>query len=127
MVEEKISLAACNGMSATGLISRVAVADLIDEDEKLISICITATSTDKPAFVKLIKKYPILGVNGCNNNCVGHILKTKGVDIVGDVDVLSELNDAQCHLKNVARLDEVGEEAVDIIKSKIYEKIRNLD
>ena len=53
--------------------------------------------------------------------------KTKGVDIVGDVDVLSELNDAQCHPKNVARLDEVGEEAVDIIKSKIYEKIRNLD
>ena len=85
MVEEKISLAACNGMSATGLISRVAVADLIDEDEKLISICITATSTDKPAFVKLIKKYPVLGVNGCNNNCVGTIivlaisLKQKGL------------------------------------------------
>ena len=79
MVEEKISLAACNGMSATGLISRVAVADLIDEDEKLISICITATSTDKPAFVKLIKKYPVLGVNGCNNNCVGHILKRQGI------------------------------------------------
>ena len=124
MVEEKISLAACNGMSATGLISRVAVADLIDEDEMLISICITATSTDKPAFVKLIKKYPVLGVNGCNNNCVGHILS---VDIVGDIDVLSELNDVHCHPKNVARLDEVGEEAVDIIKNKIYEKIRNLD
>ena len=109
MVEEKISLAACKGMSATGLISRVAAADLIDEDEKLIN------------------KYPVLGVNGCNNNCVGHILKTKGVDIVGDIDVLSELNDVHCHPKNVARLDEVGEEAVDIIKNKIYEKIRNLD
>lgn len=41
--------------------------------------------------------------------------------------MLSELNEAKCHPKNVARLDEVGEEAVDIIKNKIYEKIRNLD
>ena len=127
MNSEKISLAACNGMSATGLISRVAVSDLIEEEDNLISICITATSTDKPAFINLIKRYPILGVNGCENNCVGHILKTKGVDIVDEIDVLSILNENNCHPKNVARLDDVGEEAVSIIKDKIQDKLNQLD
>ena len=43
---EKISLAPCNGMSANGLVSHVAVGDCRKYDEKVISICMGSTSAD---------------------------------------------------------------------------------
>lgn len=43
---DKVALASCNGMSANGLVSRVAVGDCKKENENIISICMGSTSAD---------------------------------------------------------------------------------
>ena len=73
---EKIALAPCNGMSANGLVSRVAVGDCRKDDERVISICMGSTSADiEGKNNDMLKKYPIVAVNGCPNGCVNKILK----------------------------------------------------
>jgi uncharacterized metal-binding protein len=63
--QKKVALAACSGMSPNGLITRAACSDTVENSENIISICMGATSADREGFRKLIKKYPIIAVNGC--------------------------------------------------------------
>lgn len=111
-----MALASCTGMSALGLISRAAVSDLVGENEDLISICITSTACDKKAALSLIKRFPIIAVNGCNNNCVNKILESKGVSVKETVDVSQHIDDYNA--KNISRLGE-NEKHVDRIKNEI--------
>ena len=120
-MSSKISLASCNGMSANGLISRVAVSDCLAENENLISICITATSTDKPSFINLINKFPIIAVNGCCNNCVNSILKSKSVEVYQTIVVEDLIKNENISPYQIGRLDKKGERAVKIVKDKIEE------
>ncbi len=120
-MSSKISLASCNGMSANGLISRVAVSDCLAENENLISICITATSTDKPSLINLINKFPIIAVNGCGNNCVNSILKSKSVEVSQTIVVEDLIKNENISPYQIGRLDEKGERAVNIVKDKIEE------
>ena len=117
---EKIALSACSGMSANGLVSRVAVDDL-SRDGEYISICIGATSGNRPALLKLIRRFPIIAVNGCENACVNTILKERSVDVVGTIDITHELKKENISTKDASRLDSDGEKCVDIIKSRIVE------
>lgn len=117
---EKIALSACSGMSANGLVSRVAVDDL-SKSEDYISICIGATSGNRPALLKLIKRFPIIAVNGCENACVNTILKERSVDVVGTIDITHELEKENVSTGNASRLDGDGEKCVDIIKKRIIE------
>ena len=66
--KNKVALAGCSGMSPHGLITRVACSDAVEESDNLISICMSATSADREGFRELIKKYPIIAVNGCENS-----------------------------------------------------------
>ena len=76
---DKIALAPCNGMSANGLVSRVAVGDCRKENENAISICMGSTSADiEGKNNEMLKKYPIVSVNGCPNGCVNKILEKGG-------------------------------------------------
>ena len=79
MSSEKIALAACSGMSPYGLVARVTSADTVNEAENTISICMGATAADREGFRNLIKKYPIIAINGCDGNCTTKILNQKGV------------------------------------------------
>ena len=117
---EKIALSACSGMSANGLVSRVAVDDL-SRDGEYISICIGATSGNRPALLKLIRRFPIIAVNGCENACVNTILKERSVDVVGTIDITHELKKENISTKDASRLDSDGEKCSDIIKSRIVE------
>lgn len=116
---EKIALTACNGMSAFGLIARATVADLNEENDNIISICITATSADSESFNNLIKKYPIIAINGCSNNCVDTILKKRGVNVEKNIDVLDYANENSLKPGTVARLGEDGEEFVEHLKKDL--------
>ncbi len=69
MKKEKIASSACTGISPYGLIGRVSCSDIINESKNTISICITATSAESGGYKNLIKKYPIIALNGCNNEC----------------------------------------------------------
>ena len=117
---DKIALAPCNGMSPNGLISRVAVGDLKKENGNVISICMGSTSADIGGKNnEMLKKYPIVAVNGCSNNCVNKILKNKGIDVCTTLPVSEILDDFNVSAKDPFRLDTQGEECVKIIVEKL--------
>ena len=122
-MEEKVSIASCSGMSAMGLIGRATSNDLATENENILSICITATSADNEKFADLIKKYPILAINGCSDECVNTILKSKGIDVEKTVNIDKIFESEDIETKDPSRLDAEGEKAVKKLKIIIKEEI----
>jgi len=126
-MEEKIALAACSGMSPNGLVARVAVHDLAIDNLEILSICMGSVSADSEGFQPLIKKYPILAINGCEGNCVTKILKQKGVNVIGELNVGDILAETDYKANDAARLDDEGEICVKIVKDTIEDKIDELN
>ena len=126
-VIEKIALAPCNGMSPNGLVSRVAVGDCRKENANAISICMGSTSADiEGQNNEMLKRYPIVSVNGCKNGCVDKILKSKGIDVAVKIDVADVLDDSGLESRDAFRLDDDGEECVRVIKDKLNETIGDI-
>ena len=121
---EKIALAPCNGMSANGLVSRVAVGDCRKEHENVISICMGSTSADiEGKNNEALKKYPIIAINGCGNNCVNTILENKGIEVFKTVNAADVLENYGVSAKDSFRLDAEAEECVKIIKKELEKSI----
>jgi uncharacterized metal-binding protein len=127
MNERKLALAPCSGMSPHGLVTRVACSDTVEKSDKLISICMGATSADREGFRNLIRKYPIIAVNGCEGSCVDKILEQKGVKVSKTINAMEVLNEENLSPNNVSRLDEEGERCVEALKRKIKEIIDESD
>lgn len=126
-MENKVALAPCNGMSPNGLVSRVAVGDCRNENENVISICMGSTSADiEGKNDEMLKKYPIVAVNGCPNACVNKILKNKGIDVAGTVAVNEILDGFDVSANDPFRLDDEAEECVKIIKKELNGAIERL-
>ena len=124
---EKIALAPCIGMSPNGLVSRVAVGDCKKEHEDIISICMGSTSADiEGKNNQMLKKYPIIAVNGCSNGCVNKILENKGIDVANTVSTGEVLSDFEVSAKDSFRLDSEAEECVKILKEELIKTIDNL-
>jgi len=121
--EKRYALAPCSGMSPYGLITRAASSDTVKERDDLISICMGATSADREGFRELIRKYPIIAVNGCEGSCVDKILEQKGVKVAKIINAQEELNSENLKPTDPVRLDENGEKCVIILKKKINEQI----
>ena len=121
---EKIALAPCNGMSANGLVSRVAVGDLRKEHENVISICMGSTSADiEGKNNEALRKYPIIAINGCSNNCVNTILENKGIEVFKTINTGNVLENYDVSAHDPFRLDEEAEECVKIIKEELEKSI----
>ncbi len=119
-MERKIAFAPCNGMSPNGLVSRVAVGDLRKENESAISICMGSTSADlENKNTPMLKKYPIIAVNGCKNNCVNTILENKGIELYKSINVTDIMEDYDFKAEDPFRLDENGEKCVKIVKKEL--------
>ncbi len=125
--KKKIALAACSGMSPYGLVTRVTSADTVAETDNTISICMGATSADREGFRKLIRKYPIIAISGCDGNCTLKILEQKGVKPAKNINVMDELNVAGLKPTDVSRLDENGEICVDYMKDKIKKELKEFE
>lgn len=123
-MDDKISLAACTGMSALGLVSRAAVSDYVEENENAVSICITSTATDKKGALKLIERFPIVSVNGCSHCCADKILESKGVAVKSTIDVSEHIRDYNA--KNISRLGE-NEPHVEAIIELIEKEIDRIN
>ena len=120
----KVALAPCNGMSPNGLVSRVAVGDCKKECSDVISICMGSTSADIGGVNnEMLKKQPIISINGCSNNCVDTILKNKGIDVAKTINVSDILGAYEVSSKDPFRLDAEAEECVKIIKEKLIKLI----
>lgn len=123
---KKVALAACSGMSPYGLIARVTSADMVDQTDDTISICMGATAADRDGFNKLIRKYPIIAINGCDGDCTLKILKQKGVKPAKTINVLDELNRTDLEPNDVSRLDEEGEKCVEHMKNVVKKEIKEI-
>ena len=124
---DKVALAPCNGMSANGLVSRVAVGDCRKQNDDVISICMGSTSADiEGRNDEMLRKYPIVAVNGCPNACVNKILENKGIDVSGTVAVNEVLKDYQVSAKDPFRLDDEAKECVRIITEELNKTIAEL-
>lgn len=124
---DKIALASCNGMSPNGLVSRVAVGDCRKENDNVISICMGSISADiSGKNNELLKKYPIIAVNGCDGGCVNQILENKGIDVAETLGVGDVLANYDVSNDDPFRLDDEGEKCVKIIKEKLNEIIKEI-
>ncbi len=123
---EKVSIATCNGMSALSLIGRATCNDLATENDDIISICITATAADNGEFIDIIKKYPIIAINGCSDSCVNKIIKSKGVKVEKSFPIDKFLEKNNLKAGDPSRLDEDGEESVKQLKAFLKEKIESM-
>ena len=119
VTDKKYALAPCSGMSPYGLITRASCSDIVNERDDLISICMGATSADREGFRELIRKYPIIAVNGCEGSCVNKILKQKGVKVAKTINAQEKLESENLKPTDVVRLDEIGEKCVLVLKKKI--------
>lgn len=123
--DKKYALAPCSGMSPYGLITRAATTDKVKEHDDLISICMGATSADREGFRELIRKYPIIAVNGCEGSCVDKILKQKGVQVAKIINAQEELDLENLKPTDPVRLDDEGEKCVLVMKNRINELIES--
>ena len=124
---DKIALASCNGMSPNGLVSRVAVGDCRKENDNVISICMGSISADiSGKNNEILKKYPIVAVNGCDGACVNQILENKGIGVAETLGVGDVLANYDVSNDDPFRLDDDGEKCVKIIKEKLNVIIKGI-
>lgn len=72
----------------------------------------------------MLKKYPIVAVNGCPNGCVNKILENKGIDVADTVAVNEILDNYEVSAKDPFRLDSEAEECVKIIREELSKTIQ---
>lgn len=124
---KKVALAPCNGMSPNGLVSRVAVGDCRNANENVISICMGSTSADIEGKNNgMLKKYPIIAVNGCSNACVGKILENKEIHVADIIAVNEILDGCDVSARDPFRLDDEAEECVKIIVDELNKTVDKL-
>jgi uncharacterized metal-binding protein len=124
-MKDKVSVAACSGMSSFGLISRAVASDLSESMEDISSICITSTAAEDKT-PKIIEKYPIIALNGCSNECVNKILKNKGIKVAKTIDTMDYANKNGFEPGEVARLGENGEKTVKELKKYVLKELKQL-
>ncbi|MEA4957314.1 hypothetical protein SDC9_08380 [bioreactor metagenome] len=122
-MKDKVSVAACSGMSNFGLICRAVASDLSESEEDIVSICITSTAADDKT-TDLIKKYPIIALNGCSNECVNKILKKKDINVDKSINAMKFAKENNLNAGEVARLGEEGEKTTKELKKHILKKIK---
>ena len=126
-MSEKVALASCNSMSHNGLVSRVAVGDAKKEKTNIISICMGSTSADiKGENNDMLKKYPIISINGCNGECVNKILQNKNIPIKKSINVGQVLENFEVVARDPFRLDEESEKCVEVIKKEILNETNKI-
>lgn len=123
-MKNKISIAACSGMSNFGLISRAIASDLSESEDNITSICITSTAADDKT-PKIMEKYPIIALNGCSNDCVEKLLKKKGLEVAESIDVMNYASEHDLEPGEVARLGKNGENTVKKLKKHVLKQIKD--
>lgn len=124
-MKDKVSIAACSGMSNFGLICRGVASDLSESEENIRSICITSTAAEDKT-PKIIEKYKIIALNGCSNECVNKILKSKKIHVSKTIDVMDYANKNNLEAGEVARLGEEGEKTLAKLKKHVLKEIKDL-
>lgn len=75
---------------------------------------------------EMLKKFPIVAVNGCPNACVNKILKNKGIDVAESIAVNEILDNFEVSAKDPFRLDSEAEECVNIIREELNKTVNEI-
>ena len=75
---------------------------------------------------EMLRKYPIIAVNGCSGGCVNKILAAKGIEVRDTVLVYEVLEGTGKSSKDPFRLDDEGEECVKIVKDALNDKVKEI-
>lgn len=73
---------------------------------------------------EMLKKFPIIAINGCSNVCINRILENKRIDVADMLSVEEVLEDFEVSARNPFRLDGEAEECVKIIADKLNNLIQ---
>ncbi|WP_168168585.1 putative zinc-binding protein [Methanopyrus sp. SNP6] len=115
------ALMPCIGMSPNGFVSRVAVAEL-SEEEGVPSICPPATAAGKKKFLDLLKRVEVLVIAGCDHNCPEKILKEKVGKSPSETVFVSEVSEKiGVNADSMYELTESNRRLAEEVKKKVKE------
>lgn len=113
-------------MSTNGLIGRVASGDAKKENENIISICMGSTSANiEGKNNDMLKKFPIIAINGCSGKCVNKILKSKEINVYRSIAIFEILEKENISPEDPFRLGKNGEKCVSLVKKEIQNLVKN--
>ncbi len=124
--ENKIALVSCSGLSPLGLVVRVATIELALDEDDVVAACITEYSAQPNECAPILKDATVVSITGCSDDCVGEILKEKGIDVAKNINAEKIVEKFNLNPNDSARLDEEGELAVEKLKEVILNELKKL-
>ena len=126
MMDKKIALVSCSGLSPLGLVVRAASVELALENENIVAACITEYSAQPNNCSPILEDAKIITITGCGDDCASVILNEKDVNPIKNISVDTVVKTYDLNPSDPVRLDEDGEKAVEILKKYILKELENV-
>ncbi len=123
IMDDKIALVSCSGLSPLGLVVRAATVELALDNDNIVAACITEYSAQPNTCSPILDDAKIVSITGCSDDCVSTILKEKDVDVIKNIDAESVVKAFDLNPNDAIRLDDDGEEAVKVLKRYILKEL----
>ena len=123
IMDDKIALVSCSGLSPLGLVVRAATVELALDNDNIVAACITEYSAQPNTCSPILDDAKIVSITGCSDDCVSTILKEKDVDVIKNIDDESVVKAFELNPNDAIRLDDDGEEAVKVLKRYILKEL----
>ena len=125
-MDEKIALVSCSGLSPLGLVVRAATVELALDNDNIVAACITEYSAQPNNCAPILDDAKIVSITGCTDDCVSAILEEKDVDVIKNIDAESVVKAFDLNPNDAIRLDDDGEEAVNVLKRFILKELQSI-
>lgn len=123
IMDDKIALVSCSGLSPLGLVVRAATVELALDNDNIVAACITEYSAQPNTCSPILDDAKIVSITGCSDDCVSTILKEKDVGVIKNIDAESVVKAFDLNPNDAIRLDDDGEEAVKVLKRYILKEL----
>ncbi len=125
-MNDKIALVSCSGLSPLGLVVRAASVELALENENIVAACITEYSAQPNNCSPILDDAKIVTITGCGDDCASVILSEKNVESIKNISADTVVKTYDLNPLDAVRLDEDGENAVEVLKKYILNEIEKL-
>ena len=126
IMDEKIALVSCSGLSPLGLVVRAATVELALDNENIVAACITEYSAQPNSCSPILDDAKIVSITGCTDDCVSTILKEKDIEVIKNIDAESVVKAFDLNPNDSIRLDDDGEEAIKVLKRFILKELDSI-
>lgn len=125
-MSKKIALVSCSGLSPLGLVVRAATVELALENDNIVAACISEYSAQPNNCSPILDGAKIVSITGCGDDCASVILAEKNVKVIKNISADVVVNAFDLNPLDSVRLDDDGEEAVNILKRFILEELSGI-